>query len=48
MKTAIERLVITGNTFIRSGGPEPKLIGIRDSWIENNRFESSVPATKTQ
>ena len=41
----IERLIITGNTFIRSGGPALALTGIKDSRIENNRFESPVRAT---
>jgi hypothetical protein len=41
----IERLVITGNTFIRSGGPAMELIGLKDSHIENNHIESPVRAT---
>ena len=41
----IERLIITGNTFIRSGGPALALTGIKASRIENNRFESPVRAT---
>jgi hypothetical protein len=41
----IERLIITGNTFTRSGGPAMKLIGIKDSRIENNRIDSPVRAT---
>jgi hypothetical protein len=41
----IERLVITGNSFTRSGGPAMKLIGINDSRIENNRIDSPVRAT---
>ncbi len=41
----IERLVITGNTFIRSGGPVMELTGIKKSHIEGNRFESPVRAT---
>jgi hypothetical protein len=41
----IERLVITGNTFIRSGGPAMELIGLKDSRIENNHIESPVRAT---
>ena len=41
----IEHLVITGNTFIRSGGPALELIGIKESRIESNRFESPVRAT---
>lgn len=41
----IERLVITGNTFIRSGGPALELSGIKESRIVNNRFESPVRAT---
>ena len=44
----IERLVITGNTFIRCGGPEPGLIGVRESRIENNRFESRVRPLRPQ
>jgi hypothetical protein len=42
---AIERLVITGNTFVRSGGPALSLIGIKDGRIEKNRIESPVRAT---
>lgn len=42
---AIERLIIKGNTFIRSGGPAMTLIGIKDSRIENNSIESPVRAT---
>jgi hypothetical protein len=41
----IERLIITGNTFIRSGGPALELIGIKQSRIESNRFESPIRAT---
>ena len=41
----IERLIITGNTFIRSGGPALALTGIKASRIENNRFDSPVRAT---
>lgn len=41
----IERLVITGNTFVRSGGSAMKLVGIRDSRIVGNRFESCIRAT---
>jgi len=41
----IERLIIIGNTFIRSGGPAMNLIGIQDSRIENNVIESPVRAT---
>jgi hypothetical protein len=41
----IERLIITGNTFIRPGGPAMSLIGIKDSRIENNRIDSSGLAT---
>jgi hypothetical protein len=41
----IERLVITGNTFTRSGGPAMSLIGIKDSHIENNRIDSPIRAT---
>lgn len=41
----IERLVITGNTFVRSGGPAMELIGLKDSRIEGNIIESPVRAT---
>jgi len=41
----IERLIITGNTFTRSGGAAMNLIGIQDSRIENNVIHSPVPAT---
>jgi hypothetical protein len=41
----IERLLITGNTFTRSGGPAMNLIGIQHSRIENNRIDSPVRAT---
>ena len=41
----IERLIITGNTFIRSGGPALALTGIKEGRIESNRFESPVRAT---
>ncbi len=41
----IERLIITGNTFTRSGGPAMNLIGIQDSRIENNVIHSPVRAT---
>jgi hypothetical protein len=41
----IERLIITGNTFTRSGGPAMNLIGIKESRIENNRIDSPVRAT---
>ncbi|MDH4475880.1 MAG: right-handed parallel beta-helix repeat-containing protein [Verrucomicrobiaceae bacterium] len=41
----IERLIITGNTFTRSGGPAMNLIGIQDSRIENNVINSPVRAT---
>jgi hypothetical protein len=44
----IERLVISGNSFIRCGGPEPGLIGVRESRIENNRFESRVRPLRPQ
>jgi hypothetical protein len=40
----IERLVIATNTFVRSSGPEPKLIGVKEGRIENNRSESPVRA----
>jgi hypothetical protein len=42
----IERLVITGNTFVRSGGSAMKLVGIKDSRIIGNRFESCIRATR--
>jgi hypothetical protein len=35
----IERLAITGNTFIRSGAPPLNLIGTKDSIIENNHTD---------
>jgi hypothetical protein len=41
----IERLVITGNRFVRTGGPALRLVGIKDSRIENNHLESPVRAT---
>lgn len=41
----IERLVITGNIFTRTGGPAMTLIGIKDSRIEGNRIESPVRAS---
>ena len=41
----IERLVVAGNTFIRSGGPALELIGIKDARIEGNRIESPVRAS---
>jgi hypothetical protein len=41
----IERLIITGNTFTRSGGPAMNLIGLQDSRIENNVINSPVRAT---
>ena len=41
----IERLIITGNTITRSGGPAMNLIGIHDSRIENNIIDSPVRAT---
>jgi hypothetical protein len=43
----IERLVITGNTFVRSGGPALHLVGIKDSRIEGNRIEAPLRATLT-
>ena len=45
---SIERLVITGNTFICPGGAAMNLIGVKNSRIENNRIESPVQATATQ
>jgi hypothetical protein len=41
----IERLIITGNTFTRSGGPAMSLIGIQDSRIERNHIDSPVRAS---
>jgi hypothetical protein len=41
----IERLIITGNTFTRSGGPAMNLIGIQDSLIERNHIESPIRAS---
>ena len=41
----IERLIITGNTITRSGGPAMNLIGIQDSRIENNVINSPVRAS---
>jgi hypothetical protein len=41
----IERLIITRNTFVRSGGSALSLIGITESRIEHNRIESPVRAT---
>jgi hypothetical protein len=41
----IERLIITGNSFTRSGGPAMNLIGIHDSRIENNVINSPIRAT---
>jgi len=41
----IERLVITNNSFLRSGGPALHLAGIRDSRLEDNRVDSAVRAT---
>jgi hypothetical protein len=40
----IERLQITGNTFLRSGGPAMNLMGIKDSRIESNQVESPLRA----
>lgn len=40
----IERLTITSNTFIRTGGPAMHLAGIKDSRIENNRIEQPFRA----
>jgi hypothetical protein len=42
---AIERLVIRGNTFTRTGGPALNLIGIAESRIEGNRIAAPVQAT---
>ena len=44
----IEGLVITGNTFIRSGGPAFRIIGAPQSRIEGNRFEAPVPASTSE
>jgi hypothetical protein len=41
----IERLIITGNTITRSGGPAMNLIGLQDSRIENNVIDCPVRAT---
>jgi hypothetical protein len=41
----IERLMITNNTIIGSGGPAMNLVGIKDSRIEDNRIESPIRAT---
>jgi hypothetical protein len=41
----IERLVITDNHFLRSGGPAIHLAGIQDGRIEGNHIESAVHAT---
>lgn len=40
----IERLIVTGNTFLRNGGPAIKLMGIKDSRIERNQIESPLRA----
>jgi len=42
---AIERLVITGNTFVRPSGPAMGLVGIKDSRIAGNLIESPFRAT---
>jgi len=44
----IEGLVITGNTFIRSGGPDFRIIGAPQSRIEGNRFEAPAPGATPQ
>lgn len=41
----IERLNIIGNTFIRSGGHAMRLVGLKDSRIENNRIEWPIRST---
>jgi len=41
----IERLVITGNTFIRPGGPAVNLIGVQGARITGNRVDAPVRAT---
>jgi len=38
---AIEGLTIANNTFLHCGGPEPKLIGIKNPRIVNNHYDSS-------
>jgi hypothetical protein len=43
----IERLVITGNTFVRSGGPALHLVGLKESRIEGNLIEAPLRATLT-
>jgi hypothetical protein len=40
----IDRLVITGNTFIRCGGAAIELAGIRHATLADNRFESPLVA----
>jgi hypothetical protein len=42
----IERLVITGNTFLRCGGPAIRLAGVQDGLIEGNHVDSAVHATR--
>jgi hypothetical protein len=42
----IERLVLSGNSFIRSGGPALRLVGIQHSRIFGNRFEACAEATR--
>lgn len=37
---AIEGLTIVDNTFLHCGGPEPKLIGIKNPRIVNNHYDS--------
>jgi len=48
----IERLIIIGNTFNRSGGPAMNLIGVKDARIESNRinypFMPPQPRTKNE
>jgi len=41
----IERLVVSGNTFVRAGGAAMHLVGIKDSRIDNNRIDAPVRAT---
>ena len=41
----IERLVITGNTFIRPGGPAISLTGVSGARITANRFDAPVRST---
>lgn len=40
----IERLVIAGNTFVRSGGPAIALTGVQGARLVGNRFDSPLRA----